>query len=257
MRAARYHQAKDIRIEDVPEPGGLGPTELLVRPRLCGICGTDLHEYIAGPDRHPVRAPPAHRRRQPADPRPRVLGRGASRPAPRWSRRGPGDRVAIMPLIFCGRCYFCLRGLNHLCTRMACVGLSWEWGGLGELAVVSEYQVAVLPDALTDEQGALIEPAAVAEYGVRRGQVGPGDSVLIAGAGPIGALAVLAAQAAGAGAVYLSEPNPERARAAEHLGATAILNPAQTSVPDELRERTHGIGVDVAIECAGNARRAG
>ena len=92
------------------------------------------------------------------------------------------------------------------------MGLSWDWGGLGELAVVSEYQVAVLPDELSDEQGALIEPSAVAEYGVRRGRVSPGDSVLIAGAGPIGALAVLAAQAAGAGAVYLSEPNPERAR---------------------------------------------
>src|SRR6202012_3111204 len=126
--------------------------------------------------------------------------------------------------------------------------------GLGELAVVSEYQVAVLPDGLSDEQGALIEPSAVAEYGVRRGQVGPGDSVLIAGAGPIGALAVLAAQAAAAGAVYLSEPNPERARQAEPLGTTAILDPARTSVPDELHERTHGIGVDVAIECAGNAR---
>jgi len=253
MRAARYHQAKDIRIEDVPEPSRLGATELLVRPRLCGICGTDLHEYIAGPIVTPSEPHPLT-----GAVNPQILGHefsaevvevGAEVVAAR-----PGDRVAIMPLIFCGRCYFCLRGLNHLCTRMACVGLSWDWGGLGELAVVSEYQVAVLPDSLSDEQGALIEPSAVAEYGVRRGQVGPGDSVLIAGAGPIGALAVLAAQAAGAGAVYLSEPNPERARAAEHLGATAILNPARASVPDELRERTHGIGVDVAIECAGNAR---
>jgi (R,R)-butanediol dehydrogenase / meso-butanediol dehydrogenase / diacetyl reductase len=166
----------------------------------------------------------------------------------------PGDRVAIMPLIFCGQCYFCLRGLNHLCTRMACVGLSWDWGGLGELAVVAEYQVAVLPDELSYEQGALIEPAAVAEYGVQRGGVRPGDSVLVAGAGPIGALAVLAARAAGAGAVYLSEPNAVRAAAADGLGASAIFNPAETSVPDELHERTGGIGVDVAIECAGNAR---
>jgi (R,R)-butanediol dehydrogenase/meso-butanediol dehydrogenase/diacetyl reductase len=253
MRAVRYYAARDVRVEQVPEPDGLGADELLVRPRYCGICGTDLHEYLAGPIVTPVEPHPLTGAQNPqilghefaAD----VLEVGASVTTAR-----PGDRVAIMPLIFCGQCYFCLRGLNHLCTRMACVGLSCEWGGLGELAVVAEYQVAALPDSLSYEQGALIEPAAVAEYGVRRGGVRPGDSVLVAGAGPIGALAVLAARAAGAGAVYLSEPNPVRAAAAEHLGASAIFNPAETSVPGELRERTHGIGVDVAIECAGNAR---
>jgi (R,R)-butanediol dehydrogenase/meso-butanediol dehydrogenase/diacetyl reductase len=253
MRAVRYHAARDVRVEEVPEPDGLGAHELLVRPRYCGICGTDLHEYVAGPIVTPVAPHPLTGARNPqilghefaAD----VLEVGASVEAAR-----PGDRVAIMPLIFCGQCYFCLRGLNHLCTRMACVGLSWDWGGLGELAVVAEYQVAVLPDELSYEQGALIEPAAVAEYGVQRGGVRPGDSVLVAGAGPIGALAVLAARAAGAGAVYLSEPNAVRAGAASGLGATAIFNPAETAVPDELHERTGGIGVDVAIECAGNAR---
>lgn len=253
MRAVRYHAARDVRVEQVSEPDGLGAHELLVRPRYCGICGTDLHEYVAGPIVTPVEPHPLTGAQNPqilghefaAD----VLEVGTSVTVAR-----PGDRVAIMPLIFCGQCYFCLRGLNHLCTQMACVGLSWAWGGLGELAVVAEYQVAVLPDALSYEQGALIEPAAVAEYGVQRGGVRPGDSVLVAGAGPIGALAVLAAQAAGAGAVYVSEPNVVRAAAAEHIGATAIFNPTETSVPGELRERTRGIGVDVAIECAGNAR---
>lgn len=253
MRAARYHKARDIRVEDVPEPSGLRPRQLLVRPRLCGICGTDLHEYIAGPIVTPTEPHPLT-----GASNPQILGHEFSAEvlevgADVRSAR-PGDRVAIMPLIFCGRCYFCLRGLNHLCSQMACVGLSWDWGGLGELAVVREYQVAVLPEELTDEQGALIEPAAVAEYGVRRGGVTPGDTVLITGAGPIGALAVLAAQAAGAGAVYLSEPNPERRRAAAGLGATMILDPTGTSVPGQLKDLSDGIGVDVAIECAGNAR---
>jgi len=253
MRAVRYHAARDIRVEDVAEPERLSPHELLVRPRFCGICGTDLHEYVAGPIVTPTEPHPLTGALNP-----QILGHEFSADvlevgdAVRSAK--PGDRVAIMPLIFCGHCYFCLRGLNHLCTTMACVGLSWAWGGLGELAVVADYQVAVLPDQLTYEQGALIEPAAVAEYGVQRGGVRPGDSVLIAGAGPIGALAVLAAQAAGAGAVYLSEPNRVRARAAAHLGATEIFDPAQMSVPQELKERTGGIGVDVAIECAGNAR---
>lgn len=253
MRAVRYHAARDIRVELVTEPDGLLPNELLVRPRVCGICGTDLHEYVAGPIVTPTEPHPLTGAQNP-----QILGHEFSADVVEIGSdvhsAKPGDRVAIMPLIFCGQCYFCLRGLNHLCSTMACVGLSWPWGGLGELAVVADYQVAVLPDELSYEQGALIEPAAVAEYGVARGGVRPGDSVLVAGAGPIGALTVLAAQAAGAGAVYLSEPNRLRASSAAHLGATKIFDPTQTSLVEELKERTHGIGVDIAIECAGNAR---
>jgi (R,R)-butanediol dehydrogenase/meso-butanediol dehydrogenase/diacetyl reductase len=137
---------------------------------------------------------------------------------------------------------------------MGCVGLSWAWGGMGELATVLEYQVARIPEDLTYEQGALIEPAAVAVYGVERGRVGPGDHVLITGGGPIGALAVLAAKAAGAAAVYLSEPNRQRRAHAERLAPADILDPTAGSVPDALKQCTNGIGVDVAIECAGNAR---
>jgi (R,R)-butanediol dehydrogenase/meso-butanediol dehydrogenase/diacetyl reductase len=124
---------------------------------------------------------------------------------------------------------------------------------MGELAIVLDYQVAVIPERLSYEQGALIEPAAVALYGVERGGVGPGDHVLITGGGPIGALAILAAQAAGAAAVYLSEPNARRREHAAALEPTAILDPAAVDVPAELKSLT-GVGVDVAIECAGNGR---
>jgi (R,R)-butanediol dehydrogenase / meso-butanediol dehydrogenase / diacetyl reductase len=253
MRAVRYHAARDIRVEDVPEPDGLGPHEVLIRPRFCGICGTDLHEYVAGPIVTPTEPHPLTGAQNP-----QILGHEFSADVlevgPEVRTVSAGDRVAIMPLAFCGQCYYCVRGLNHLCTTMGCVGLSWAWGGLGELAVVLDYQVAPLPDELSYEQGALIEPAAVAEYGIARGGVRPGDNVLVTGGGPIGALAVLAAQAAGAGAVYLSEPNPIRARRADNLGATAIFNPADASVPETLKELTQGIGVDVAIECSGNGR---
>jgi (R,R)-butanediol dehydrogenase / meso-butanediol dehydrogenase / diacetyl reductase len=253
MRAVRYHAARDIRVEDVPEPDRLGPHEVLIRPRFCGICGTDLHEYVAGPIVTPTEPHPLTGAQIP-----QILGHEFSADVlevgPEVRTVGVGDRVAIMPLAFCGQCYYCVRGLNHLCTSMGCVGLSWAWGGLGELAVVVDYQVATLPDELSYEQGALIEPAAVAEYAIARGGVRPGDSVLVTGGGPIGALAVLAAQAAGAGAVFLSEPNSVRAQRADHLGATAIFSPADISVPDALKELTQGIGVDVAIECSGNGR---
>jgi (R,R)-butanediol dehydrogenase / meso-butanediol dehydrogenase / diacetyl reductase len=252
MRAARFYGARDIRVEDVPEPDGeLGERDLLVQPRWCGICGTDLHEYIAGPIVTPVQPhaltgailPQILGHEFSAD----VLAVGSG---VRHVR--PGDRISVMPLVYCGDCHFCRRGLNHLCARMGCVGLSWEWGGFASRSVIRDYQAWPLPDAVSYEQGALIEPAAVAAYGVSRAGVQPGDRVLVTGGGPIGALSVLAALAAGAGEVYLSEPNRRRARRAHALGATAILDPVATDVVEELHERTDGLGVDVAIECAGN-----
>jgi (R,R)-butanediol dehydrogenase/meso-butanediol dehydrogenase/diacetyl reductase len=252
MRAAVYHAAKDIRIEDVTEPDGrLGPTQVLVRPRQVGICGTDLHEYVAGPIVTPVEPHPLNGAQLP-----QILGHEFSADVEAIgsdvTRVAVGDRVSIMPLAWCGTCHFCRRGLNHLCERMACVGLSWAWGGLASLAIVEEYQAWRLPDALTYDQGALVEPGAVAAYGVACGGVAAGDTVLVTGAGPIGALAVLAAQAAGAGRVFLSEPNPRRARRAENLDAAEIFNPSADDVAELVRGETEGLGVNVALECAGN-----
>jgi (R,R)-butanediol dehydrogenase/meso-butanediol dehydrogenase/diacetyl reductase len=252
MQAARFYGAGDIRIEEVPEPdGALGPRQLLVRPRLVGICGTDLHEYLAGPIVTPAKPHPLT-----GAVLPQILGHefaaDVEAVGTAITHVKPGDRISVMPLAYCSDCFFCRRGLNHLCTRMGCVGLSWDWGGFARLAVVEDYQAWPLPDSLSYEQGALIEPAAVAAYGVSRGGVAAGDTVLVTGAGPIGALSVLAALAAGAATVFLSEPNERRAARVESLGATAVLNPREVDVVGEVREATGGAGVDVAIECAGN-----
>ena len=136
------------------------------------------------------------------------------------------------------------------------IGLSWPWGGMGELAVVKDYTAIKLPDDVTDQQGALIEPAAVAVHAVDRSGLQPGGSILITGAGPIGALAVLAARAAGAGRILVSEPNPNRRRRIEKLGVGAIvIDPTAEPVVERVRQETaEGIGADAAVECAGNAR---
>src|SRR5947209_15612382 len=165
MRAVVYHGARDVRVEEIPEPdGALRPEEVLLAPRWCGICGTDLHEYAAGPivipsDPHPLTGAAL----------PQILGHEFSAEVVEVGREVEtvrrGDRVAVMPLVFCGECYYCRRGVKHLCTKMGCTGLSWAWGGLGDLAVVPDYQVVRLPDAVSDLQGALVEPAAVACYG--------------------------------------------------------------------------------------------
>jgi (R,R)-butanediol dehydrogenase/meso-butanediol dehydrogenase/diacetyl reductase len=251
VQALRFHGARDLRIEDVTEPGAPGADDVVVRVATCGICGTDLHEYAAGPIVTAVEPHPLTGAQNP-----QILGHEFSGEVvavgAAVTRVAEGDRVAIMPLAYCGQCAYCRRGLQHLCARMGCVGLSHAWGGMAELARVAGYQVVRLPEELTYRQGALIEPTAVAAYGVERGGVGPGDSVLVTGAGPIGALAALCARSAGASRVYVSEPNPARRARAEALGVATVIDPSSVDVPEFLHEDTDGLGVDVAIECSGH-----
>jgi (R,R)-butanediol dehydrogenase / meso-butanediol dehydrogenase / diacetyl reductase len=251
VRAAVFHDEHDIRVEDVAEPGPLRPGQVRLRPILCGICGTDLHEYLTGPiviptTPHPLTGAAA----------PQVLGHEMS--ARVLETAGDvagvvvGDRVSVQPLVFCGHCYFCRRGLNHLCPQMACVGLSFDGGGIAEQLVLDEGQVSVLPDDVTDIQGALVEPAAVAAYGVDRTGLRAGDSILITGAGPIGALSALYAHAAGAATVVVSEPNPLRRALAASFGIATVLDPTSDDVASAVGDLTGGIGVDVAAECSGS-----
>jgi (R,R)-butanediol dehydrogenase/meso-butanediol dehydrogenase/diacetyl reductase len=250
VRALRFHAARDLRIEEVSEPAAPGVGEVVVRVVTCGICGTDLHEYVAGPIVTPVEPHPLTGAQNP-----QILGHEFAgdvvATGPGVTSVTEGDRVAIMPLAYCGHCAYCRRGLQHLCATMACVGLSHAWGGMAELATVAEYQVVRLPDGVTYRQGALIEPTAVAAYGVERAGVSPGDRVLVTGAGPIGALAALCAHSAGASTVYISEPNPARRARAEALGVATVLDPTSVDIPEFLRGQTDGLGVDVAIECSG------
>src|SRR4029078_1304692 len=230
MRALRFHAARDLRIEDVAEPGPPGPTQVTVAPRCCGICGTDLHESTSGPIVTPASPHPLT-----GATLPQILGHELSAEVVAVGSAvhpgAVGDRTFVLPLIYCGRCDYCRRGLQHLCVTMACTGLSADWGGMSELANLEEYQVFRIPDAVSDEQGALIEPCAVAAYGVSRGPVRPGDSVLIAGARPSGAFAALCAAAAGAGSVYMTEPNESRREQARRLDLGEVFDPETPDVP--------------------------
>src|SRR6516225_2193699 len=254
MRALRFHKAHELCVEKVPEPGAPGPGEVLLKPLMCGICGTDLHEYTDGPIVTPASPHPLTGAELP-----QTLGHEFSalvvETGPDVTHVRAGDLCTVMPLIYCGRCHECVRGQGHLCRTMACTGLSSAWGGLADLAIVSASQVVPVPGTMTPRQAALIEPAAVAAYGVDRGRLEPGQTVLITGAGPIGSLATLYALAAGARRVVLSEPDPaRRARAAalgEGLGEVITADPVSEPVTELVEDLTRGIGADLAIECAG------
>ena len=253
MKAVRFHAAKDIRVEDVPAPSKkLGPNDVLIKPLVTGICGTDLHEYIAGPIVTP-QTPHVYT----GATNPQILGHEFSAvvadKGSAVTNVKSGDRVSIQPLISPRDDYYGRRGLYHLSEKLGCVGLSWGWGGMGELAVVNDYNVAVLPNGVSDIQGAMIEPAAVAVYAADRGGVTSGSTVLVSGVGPIGALTLLAVKAAGAAQIFVSEPNAFRRKMAKDLVPEAIvIDPAKENVAERIRALTEeGVGVDVAIECVG------
>ena len=227
MKAVRYYGKEDIRVEEVAAPTGPGPKQILVKPKACGICGTDLHEYAAGPIVTPI-----HKHQFTGATLPQILGHEFSAEVIEVgadvTRIRKGERVSIQPLVMPLDDYYSRRGLNHLSPRMGCIGLSWAWGGMGEYAIVNDYNANTLPDSVNDEQGALIEPAAVALYGVERANVGGGSTVLITGAGPIGALCTLASAALGASKIFVSEPNPNRDRHA--LSGLRTRNSEQTNL---------------------------
>jgi (R,R)-butanediol dehydrogenase / meso-butanediol dehydrogenase / diacetyl reductase len=253
MRAVRFHAAKDIRVENVAPPSdNLLPDDVLVEPICTGICGTDLHEYIAGPI-----VTPTEPHTFTGASNPQILGHEFSaivkKIGPEVSNVAVGDRVSIQPLVSPRNDYYGKRGLYHLSPELGCVGLSWAWGGMAEQAVIKDYNAQPVPRNLTDEQGAMIEPAAVAMYGVDRGGVTAGSTVLVSGAGPIGALTVLSAKAAGASLIIASEPNPNRRRILTEIAPYAVIvDPTKQNLQEVVQDLTEeGVGVDVALECVG------
>jgi (R,R)-butanediol dehydrogenase/meso-butanediol dehydrogenase/diacetyl reductase len=256
MKALRFHGKRDLRVENITGPGEPGPGQVKIRNRYCGICGTDVHEYTGGPvficaAGHPHAFTKAQA--------PQVLGHEFAGTVEAIGEGvtsvAVGNRVSVQPLVMprTGE-YFADRGLHHLSTQIAVVGLSHQWGGLAQQAIVDEYNVAKVPDALSDEEAAMVEPAAVALYSVDRGGIQAGNSVLITGAGPIGLLALMCARATGATTLFISDINDQRLKgAADVVPGVITINPRRENVGDVVRDHTEAkVGCDVALECVGN-----
>ena len=247
MRAFRFHAARDLRLEEVATPPRPTAGQVLVAPVRVGICGTDVHEYADGPLRTVVEPHPLTGGHVP-----QILGHEFAGTVvdvgPEADGLSAGQRVSIMGLQGCGHCAVCRAGHQQLCDLRASVGLRHPWGGMAELALLEDFQVNPMPEELSWEQGAMIEPAAVSWAAVQTGQVSAGQSVLVTGFGPIGALAALAAAAEDA-QVLVSEPNPARVQQARALGF-ATVDPRAGDLGEQVRA-TFPEGVDAAIECSG------
>lgn len=247
MKAAKFHGTQDVRIEDV-EADSVGPADVRVEVAVCGICGTDIHEYDSGPIFIPDAPHPVTGKTVPITMGHEFSG-VVSEVGSEVTRLTAGDAVAIEPNIPCHHCRYCEEGKFNLCLNLASIGLHTDTGGFAEQAVVPAQQAHRLPDGVTLEEGALVEPLAVGVHATRRSGLSLGDTVAVFGAGPIGLSVVRAVNAAGAKRIFVSEPQPARRERAAELGADYTIDPLETDAVEVIQTETDG-GVDVAIEFA-------
>jgi L-iditol 2-dehydrogenase len=232
-RAAVLVRPSEIAIEErpVPEPE---PREVLVEISAVGVCGSDVHYYEHGRiGPHIVRAPLVLGHESAG----RVVAVGSA-----VSKHALGDRVTLEPGVPCGRCTECRAGRYNLCPDVVFFATPPVDGAFANYVTIHEDFAFALPDALSDEAGALMEPLSVGIWACRKGSVSAGDRVLVTGAGPIGLLAMQVALAFGATQVEISDVSEPRLELARRTGATRALR-AGVEEP--------GVA-DVLIECSGN-----
>lgn len=249
MRAAMYHGQRDVRIEEHPEPD-VGPGDVLVEVGAAGICGSDLHEYVAGPIFVPTEEPHPLTGETAPIPMGHEFSGTVSEVGANVSTLPVGNHVAVNPILSCGECRHCATGRQNLCESLGFVGLSGGGGGFAERVAVPAQNTVPLREGMSLVEGALVEPFSVGVHAVRQSPLQLGDDVVVAGTGPIGLTVIQAARAAGAGRIFASEPNDDRRRLAASSGADVIVDPTVDSLSEVVTAETD-VGADVAFEVAG------
>jgi L-iditol 2-dehydrogenase len=238
----RYGQ---LDYQDVPEPT-IGPGEVLIEVRACGICGSDVHGMDGSTGR---RRPPV------------IMGHEASgviaRVGAAVSGWATGTRVTFDSTIWCGECAACRAGRINLCGQRRVLGVSCDeyrqHGAFAQYVAVPQHILYRMPDGLSFEHAAMVEPVSVAVHAVDRLPIALGDTGLVIGTGMIGLLVVQALRAAGCGRIIAADVNPQRLALAGQLGADEQIRSDQVSLADEVLRLTGGRGADVALEVVGAA----
>jgi (R,R)-butanediol dehydrogenase/meso-butanediol dehydrogenase/diacetyl reductase len=247
MKAAVYHGARDVRIEDRPAPHRRDG-DVLLRVLRSGICGTDATEWCSGPhlfavDRpHPVSGHTG----------PLILGHefiGEVVEAGPGSAFAVGDRVAAGAGVWCGECPRCVEGRTNLCWKYTTLGLNVD-GGMAELVAAPEKMLAAIPDGVSLDAAGLAQPLAVGLHAARRAGAADGDRVVLIGAGAIGTFVLAAVRSLAAAEVTVVDfPGPRLDRALR-MGATRVVAAGERAVADVLAA-VGPRGADVVIEASG------
>lgn len=242
MKALVLVEYNRLEIQDLPEPQ-LGPEDVLIEVKACGICGSDVHGLDGSTGR---RRPPL------------VMGHEASGVIVQTGRNvlgwAAGDRVTFDSTIYCGQCHFCRRGQINLCENRRVLGVSCDeyrqHGAFAQYVAVPQRILYRLPDAVTFQRAALLEPLAIACHAVQRTKLSLADTAVVIGAGMIGLLVVQLLRVAGCGRIIAVDLDERRLKLACRLGADEGLR-ADANATAEILQRTGGRGVDVAVEAVG------
>jgi L-iditol 2-dehydrogenase len=237
MRAAVYYKNDDIRIEEMPVPP-IGPGEILVRVESSGICGSDVMEWYR------IKKAPL------------VLGHeiagSIEKVGADVDRFIPGQRVSVAHHVPCEECRYCLDGKYSLCDTLRTT--NFDPGGFAEFVRVPEINVEkgtfLIPDGLSSDAAAFIEPLACVVRGMHTARFREGDDVLVLGSGISGLLFIKLLRAKGAGRIVATDIDPFRLEAARRMGADAAVD-AKEAAPERLRELNGGRLFDLAVTCAG------
>lgn len=239
MKAAVFYEPGSFLLEQ-RTLRALKKDELLIRVKACGVCGTDIHIYNGEEGSAPVKPPI-------------VLGHEYSGEVVELGDEvtgfSKGDRVAVDPNMFCGKCSYCRSGKSHLCNKLTALGVNRD-GGFEEYCIVPVSQAYKFPQHITYEEAAMIEPLACCLHGVDLAGINAGQSVAIIGGGAIGLLMLQLVRLRGASFIALSEPVEKRRNLALNLGADIVVNPREENIEQVIKSYCED-GVDVVIECVG------
>lgn len=242
MKALVLVEYNRLEIQDMPVPE-IGPEDVLIEVKACGICGSDVHGLDGSTGR---RRPPL------------VMGHEAAGVIAEVGRdvRGwaAGDRVTFDSTIYCGQCHFCRRGQINLCENRRVLGVSCDeyrqHGAFAQYVAVPQRILYRMPDGVTFQRAALLEPLAIAGHAVQRTRVSLADTAVVVGAGMIGLLVVQMLRVAGCGRIIAVDLDERRLKLACKLGADEGLR-ADADAAAAILQRTGGRGADIAVEAVG------
>ncbi|MEH7224747.1 NAD(P)-dependent alcohol dehydrogenase [Bacillus sp. JJ1566] len=245
MKAAVMNKPFEIEIMDIPVPSVSG-NDVLVKVMAVGICGSDIHYYEHGKiGRYIVE-------------KPLILGHECAglvaAVGEKVTKVKVGDRVAIEPGITCGQCEYCKGGRYNLCPEVQFLATPPVNGAFLQYLKHPEDFLFPIPDSLTFEEAALIEPFSVGIHAAKRSKIQPGSTVVIMGMGPVGLTAIAAVKAFGASKIIVTDLEENRLFAAKQLGATDVINVLEKEPIEEILKITNGKGADIAFETAGSPK---
>ena len=237
MKALVYTGPEKVEVQDVPVPEGRSGAAK-IKMQYCGVCGTDIGIFAG---KHPRATAPL------------TLGHefvGTIEEIMDGSGKfAVGDRVVAYPLLSCGECLPCRTGHPHVCETLKLIGIDKD-GGMADYAWVDEDVLFKVPDSMSDQVAALVEPLAVVVRSLHQAKFQILDSTVVTGAGPIGVLTAIVLKHSGASRIVISDVDEARLKLCADFGFETV-NVRETSLVDYVNNSTNGEGVDIVFECSG------